>query len=111
MSKRLTSDFPDYNFQGKVGIITPYKSQLRELKSRFTTAYGANIVEDVEFNTTDAFQGRESEVIIFSCVRASPSGGVGFLSDIRRMNVGLTRAKSSLWVLGNSQSLVRGEFW
>jgi senataxin len=109
--KRLTSDFPDYNFQGKVGIITPYKSQLRELKSRFTTAYGANIVEDVEFNTTDAFQGRESEVIIFSCVRASPSGGVGFLSDIRRMNVGLTRAKSSLWVLGNSQSLVRGEFW
>ena len=109
--KRLTSDFPEYNFRGKVGIITPYKSQLRELKSRFTTAYGANIVEDVEFNTTDAFQGRESEVIIFSCVRASPSGGVGFLSDIRRMNVGLTRAKSSLWVLGNSQSLVRGEFW
>jgi senataxin len=109
--KRLTSDFPDYNFQGKVGIITPYKSQLRELKSRFTTAYGANIIEDIEFNTTDAFQGRESEVIIFSCVRASPAGGIGFLQDIRRMNVGLTRAKSSMWVLGNSQSLVRGEFW
>jgi len=109
--KRLTSDFPDYNFRGKVGIITPYKSQLRELKSRFTTTYGASIIEDIEFNTTDAFQGRESEVIIFSCVRASPAGGIGFLQDIRRMNVGLTRAKSSLWVLGNSQSLVRGEFW
>ncbi|KAF2829754.1 hypothetical protein CC86DRAFT_174465 [Ophiobolus disseminans] len=109
--KRLTSDFPDYNFRGKVGIITPYKSQLRELKSRFTTAYGATIIEDIEFNTTDAFQGRESEIIIFSCVRASPAGGIGFLQDIRRMNVGLTRAKSSLWVLGNSQSLVRGEFW
>lgn len=109
--KRLTSDYPDYDFKGKVGIITPYKSQLRELKTRFTTVYGASIVEDIDFNTTDAFQGRESEVIIFSCVRASPAGGIGFLQDIRRMNVGLTRAKSSLWVLGNSQSLIRGEFW
>ncbi|KAH8730645.1 SEN1 N terminal-domain-containing protein [Phaeosphaeriaceae sp. PMI808] len=108
---RLTSDHPEYNFKGKVGIITPYKSQLRELKSRFSTKYGPGIIEDIEFNTTDAFQGRESEVIIFSCVRASPSGGIGFLQDIRRMNVGLTRAKSSLWVLGNTQSLVRGEFW
>lgn len=109
--KRLTSDYRDIDFRGKIGIITPYKSQLRELKSRFSLQYGAGIVEDIEFNTTDAFQGRESEIIIFSCVRASPAGGIGFLQDIRRMNVGLTRAKSSLWVLGNSQSLVRGEFW
>jgi senataxin len=109
--KRLTSDFPDYDFKGKIGIITPYKSQLRELKQRFQNIYGQNIIEDIDFNTTDAFQGRESEVIIFSCVRASPAGGIGFLQDIRRMNVGLTRAKSSLWVLGNSDSLQRGEFW
>lgn len=109
--KRLTSDYPDFDFKGKVGIITPYKSQLRELQARFTNRYGASILEEIDFNTTDAFQGRESEVIIFSCVRASPAGGIGFLQDIRRMNVGLTRAKSSLWVLGNSQSLVRGEFW
>jgi senataxin len=109
--QRLTSDHPDYDFRGKVGIITPYKSQLRELKNRFSAEYGPSIIDDIEFNTTDAFQGRESEVIIFSCVRASPAGGIGFLQDIRRMNVGLTRAKSSLWVLGNSQSLVRGTFW
>ncbi|KAF1916828.1 SEN1 N terminal-domain-containing protein [Ampelomyces quisqualis] len=109
--KRLTSDFPDYNFRGKVGIITPYKSQLRELKNRFSRTYGDTILADIEFNTTDAFQGRESEIIIFSCVRASPSGGIGFLQDVRRMNVGLTRAKSSMWVLGNSQSLERGHFW
>ncbi|KAF1993343.1 tRNA-splicing endonuclease-like protein [Amniculicola lignicola CBS 123094] len=109
--KRLTTDYRDYDFKGKIGIITPYKSQLRELKNRFISTYGASITDDVEFNTTDAFQGRESEVIIFSCVRASPAGGIGFLQDIRRMNVGLTRAKSSLWVLGNSQSLVRGEYW
>ncbi|KAF1835796.1 hypothetical protein BDW02DRAFT_629335 [Decorospora gaudefroyi] len=109
--KRLTSDYSDYDFKGKVGIITPYKSQLRELKQRFMNVWGQAIIEDIDFNTTDAFQGRESEVIIFSCVRASPGGGIGFLQDIRRMNVGLTRAKSSLWVLGNSQSLVRGQFW
>lgn len=109
--ERLITDCKAYDFSGKVGIITPYKSQLRELRSRFAQKYGDSVLTIVEFNTTDAFQGRESEVIIFSCVRASFSGGIGFLSDIRRMNVGITRAKSSLWVLGNSQSLVRGEFW
>jgi ATP-dependent RNA/DNA helicase, senataxin len=108
---RLTTDFAGFNFRSKIGIITPYKSQLAELKFRFKREYGPAIFENVEFNTTDAFQGRESEVIIFSCVRASPAGNIGFLQDIRRMNVGLTRAKSSLWVLGNSDSLMRGEFW
>ena len=109
--ERLITDCKGYDFKGEVGIITPYKSQLRELRLRFAQEYGESVLTTVEFNTTDAFQGRESEVIIFSCVRASFSGGIGFLSDIRRMNVGITRAKSSLWVLGNSQSLTRGEFW
>lgn len=108
--RRLITDFKE-DFTRKVGVITPYKSQLRELKSRFRAEFGGHISEEVEFNTTDAFQGRESEIIIFSCVRANPSGGIGFLQDIRRMNVGLTRAKSSLWVLGNSQSLVKGQYW
>ena len=108
---RLITDCKGYDFNGNVGIITPYKSQLQELRSRFAQRYGASVFNTVEFNTTDAFQGRESEVIIFSCVRASYSKGIGFLSDIRRMNVGITRAKCSLWVLGNSQSLMQGEFW
>lgn len=108
---RLTTDCKTYDFKGKIGIITPYKSQLRELRSRFVQKYGEPIFTNVEFNTADAFQGRECEIIMFSCVRASMSRGIGFLSDIRRMNVGITRAKSSLWVLGNSQSLIQGEFW
>lgn len=108
--ERLTTDYKTYDFSGKIGIITPYKGQLRELKNKFSAKYGNSIFTAVEFNTTDAFQGRECEIIIFSCVRAS-NRGIGFLSDIRRMNVGLTRAKSSLWVLGNSQSLKQGEFW
>ncbi|KAL6231828.1 hypothetical protein BDW75DRAFT_34485 [Aspergillus navahoensis] len=108
--ERLLKDFKEYDFSGKIGIITPYKGQLREMKTQFASKYGNAIFNMIDFNTTDAFQGREAEVIIFSCVRAS-NKGIGFLSDIRRMNVGLTRAKSSLWVLGNSQSLVQGEFW
>ncbi|KJR85573.1 tRNA-splicing [Sporothrix schenckii 1099-18] len=98
-------------FTGKVGIITPYKAQLYALKARFSDQYGPGVLDTVDFNTTDAFQGRECDVIIFSCVRASPTGGIGFMTDIRRMNVGLTRAKSSLWILGDSRALRQGEFW
>ncbi|KAI5809970.1 SEN1 N terminal-domain-containing protein [Peziza echinospora] len=109
--RRLCADFPEQDFRGMIGIITPYKQQLGELKRRFQNEFGQAIIDTIDFNTTDAFQGREREIIIFSCVRASPSGGVGFLSDIRRMNVGLTRAKSSLFILGNARSLLRNEFW
>lgn len=108
---RLTTDFRDVNFSGKVAMITPYKGQLIKLKDTFKSHHGPDITNQIEFNTTDAFQGRESEIVIFSCVRASAKGTVGFLQDIRRMNVGLTRAKTSLWVLGNSQNLIRGEYW
>lgn len=107
---RLLADVPKYDFKRKIGIITPYKGQLQELRRRFSQRYGETVLSEIDFNTTDAFQGRESEIIIFSCVRASTKG-IGFLNDIRRMNVGLTRAKCSLWVLGNSEALVQGEFW
>ncbi|PKS09461.1 hypothetical protein jhhlp_004077 [Lomentospora prolificans] len=109
--ERLRTDYSFYDFKRKIGIITPYKAQLFELRNRFASRYGNDITETIEFNTTDAFQGRECEIIIFSCVRASPTGGIGFMTDIRRMNVGLTRAKSSLWILGDSRALVQGEFW
>ena len=53
----------------------------------------------VEINTVDAFQGREAKIVIFSAVRAAGSHGIGFLSDVRRMNVALTRAKHFLFVI------------
>ena len=109
--QRLLTDCKGYDFGNRIGIITPYKSQLKELRARFADVCGTSVLTDVEFNTTDAFQGRESEIIIFSCVRASTGKSIGFLDDVRRMNVGITRAKCSLWVLGNSQSLMNGEFW
>lgn len=108
--EKLMSVCPSYDFKGKIGIITPYKAQFNALKDTFRANYGREIFDTIEFNTTDAFQGRECEIIIFSCVRAS-EGSIGFLNDYRRMNVGLTRAKYSLWVLGNTKSLVNGKYW
>jgi senataxin len=94
-----------------VGIITPYKQQLTCLEKEFLTVVGSNAAsKGVYINTVDAFQGQERDVIIMSCVRAS-SHGVGFVADIRRMNVALTRARRSLWVIGNASALVQSEDW
>lgn len=109
--ERITADFEEINFDGRIGIVTPYRQQLNELRRQFEARFGQGIHSGVEFNTVDAFQGRERDIIIFSCVRAANEGGVGFLSDIRRMNVGLTRAKSSLFVLGNATFLKRNHMW
>ncbi|KKF96084.1 Helicase SEN1 [Ceratocystis platani] len=109
--RRLKADYPAVDLTRRIGIITPYKAQLAELRFRFAREFGDAINDSIEFNTTDAFQGRECDIIIFSCVRASPTGGIGFMTDIRRMNVGLTRAKSSLWILGDSNALAQGEYW
>lgn len=108
---RLKSAFPNYDFRNKIGIITPYKGQLNQLRRDLTMKYGEGILDEIDTNTTDAYQGREAEIIIFSCVRAEADRGIGFLNDIRRMNVGLTRAKSSMWVLGDSNALRNGKFW
>lgn len=80
-----------------VGIITPYKLQLKCLQREFEEVMGTEEGKDIYINTVDAFQGQERDVIIMSCVRAS-NHGVGFVADIRRMNVALTRARRALWV-------------
>ena len=65
----------------------------------------------MEVNTVDAFQGREANIVIFSCVRAAGSHGIGFLSDVRRMNVALTRAKFFLFVIARCKSIVVNPYW
>ncbi|XP_031745144.1 uncharacterized protein LOC101216410 isoform X2 [Cucumis sativus] len=103
----------------RIGIITPYKCQLSLLRSRFSHSFGASLIVDMEFNTVDGFQGREVDILILSTVRAgdsSPHSGknsssIGFVADARRMNVALTRAKFSLWVLGNSRTLQVNPDW
>lgn len=97
---------------GKVGIISPYKQQVVLLKKVFQSQLGDLAVKDIDFNTIDGFQGQEKDIIMISCVRAEPDAhGVGFLSDTRRMNVAITRAKSALWILGNEKSLVKNPVW
>ncbi|KAH6827842.1 P-loop containing nucleoside triphosphate hydrolases superfamily protein [Perilla frutescens var. hirtella] len=93
-----------------VGIITPYKLQLKCLQREFKDVLNSDEGKDIYINTVDAFQGQERDVIIMSCVRAS-SHGVGFVADIRRMNVALTRARRALWVMGNASALVQSDDW
>ncbi|KAA6418527.1 MAG: hypothetical protein FRX49_11473 [Trebouxia sp. A1-2] len=82
-----------------VAILTPYKAQLALLRSTFAAQHSKAALANVEFATVDGFQGKEADVVLFSCVRAHDGGngergrGVGFLADVRRMNVGLTRAR------------------
>ncbi|ODO09298.1 hypothetical protein I350_02898 [Cryptococcus amylolentus CBS 6273] len=108
---RLNADFGTrINLAMRVGVISMYKEQLRELKKQFIEAFGPAIVELVEFNTVDGFQGQEKDIIILSCVRSGPDlHHIGFLRDVRRMNVALTRAKSSLFVFGNGPTLERSD--
>ncbi|TDH73008.1 hypothetical protein CCR75_003769 [Bremia lactucae] len=96
---------------GKVGMITPYSQQMEELKKRFYCALGERYEQEVEINTVDGFQGREKDIIILSTVRADPKAGVGFLNDIRRMNVALTRAKFACYVIGKENALRSSKPW
>lgn len=109
--EELMNILPNNKFKGRIGVISPYKEQIKTLRDVFQRQWGSTIFHEIDFNTVDGFQGQEKEIIIMSCVRASSTGSVGFLSDIRRMNVALTRARTTLWVLGNKDSLKRDKIW
>ena len=92
--------------QRDIGIITPYAGQVRAIRDSVPGRY-----DSVEVHTVDGYQGREKEVILFSCVRSNSDGNVGFLSDSRRLNVALTRAKRGLIVVGDPDTLRCDEDW
>lgn len=97
--------------QSRVAVITPYAQQTNLLRRQFSDFLGPQYTKLVEINTVDGFQGREANIVIFSCVRAAGSHGIGFLSDVRRMNVALTRAKHFLFVIARCQSIVVNPYW
>lgn len=95
-----------------VGLISPYKAQvqfLRQLlkKDSFFKPYRSAIT----VNTVDGFQGQERDVILISLVRANEEGQIGFLNDLRRMNVAITRARMKLIILGDASTLTRHPFY
>jgi len=94
----------------RVAIITPYTQQTLLLHKLFEEALGSSYSTRVEISTVDAFQGRESGVVIYSCVRAGGKG-IGFLSDVQRMNVALTRAKFYLFVIARRRSIMMNPYW
>ncbi|GAA5947595.1 hypothetical protein JCM3775_000127 [Rhodotorula graminis] len=100
-----------------IGIISPYYAQTRLLVNTFESGYAASRLRtllgaeraaeagEVEVNTVDGFQGREKRVVLLSTVRCNLGGYIGFLTDRRRLNVALTRAKDALIVVGNERTL------
>lgn len=89
----------------QMAMLTPYVAQARLLKQL------SGHDKSIEIGSIDGFQGREKEVVILSLVRSNDKGEVGFLSDTRRMNVGMTRARRLLIVLGDSGTLSRHPFY
>ena len=110
---------PGKNPKPSCAIITPYRQQRTCILKAFAQLFdgdGAAGRLGVRVSTIDGFQGQEADLVILSTVRGSAgagsnSGGVGFLADIRRMNVALTRAKRALWICGNLQTLKRSDAW
>ncbi|CAI5501461.1 unnamed protein product, partial [Closterium sp. Naga37s-1] len=110
--RHLVALYPQLKESSDVGVISPYKHQVKLLRDKFRELLG-EAAHRVDVNTVDGFQGREKDVIIFSCVRAGRGKGksIGFLSDYRRMNVGITRARSSMLVVANAAALMVDEHW
>lgn len=97
----------------QIGVITPYDGQKQYVSEymRRSGSLSSSYYEAIEVASVDAFQGREKDFILLSCVRSSESQGIGFLSDPRRLNVALTRARLGVILLGNPRVLSKNALW
>ncbi|NXH77429.1 SETX helicase, partial [Hydrobates tethys] len=94
----------------RIGIITPYSAQKKKIQEQLDTVFKNNSPGEVD--TVDAFQGREKDCIIVTCVRAhSTKGSIGFLASLQRLNVTITRARFSLFILGRLKTLMENKDW
>ncbi|KAI4981181.1 hypothetical protein ZWY2020_021666 [Hordeum vulgare] len=89
-----------------VGVVSPYKGQVRAIQEKLGKTYETHGGFSVKVRSVDGFQGAEEDIIIFSTVRSNSTGSVGFLNNVNRTNVALTRAKHCLWIVGNATTLV-----
>lgn len=94
------------------GVISPYKAQVQYLRQSIRrNPFFKPFHHLISINTVDGFQGQERDVIVISLVRANEEGQIGFLNDLRRMNVAITRARMKLIILGDASTLTRHPFY
>ncbi|GJN02958.1 hypothetical protein PR202_ga20354 [Eleusine coracana subsp. coracana] len=108
---QLAMRYPELKSSPQVAVISPYKHQVKLLKDHFRSTFGDQSKEVIDVNTVDGFQGREKEIVIFSCVRCNKEQRIGFLDDFRRMNVAITRARSAVLVVGSASTLKQDKHW
>lgn len=95
-----------------VGIISPYRAQVQHLRRLLgKREFFKPFRKYISVNTVDGFQGQERDIILISMVRSNEKGEIGFLRDLRRMNVAITRARMKLIILGNSQTMACHPFY
>lgn len=95
-----------------IGIIAPYKSQIETLQDQFhDNVMSEELKKIISIKTIDGFQGEERDIIYISFVRSNDKGEIGFLSDVRRTNVALTRARKKLVMIGDSATLAANDFY
>ncbi|SGZ22232.1 BQ5605_C022g09458 [Microbotryum silenes-dioicae] len=111
VEKIVTRFFKSGVLPSQIGVITPYEGQRSYVVSymQFNGSLKKELYKDVEVASVDAFQGREKDYIIVSCVRSNEHQGIGFLDDPRRLNVALTRAKYGCVILGNPKVLSKAD--
>lgn len=97
----------------QIGVITPYEGQRAYLVQymQYNGSMHAKLYQEIEVASVDAFQGREKDLIIMSCVRSNEHQGIGFLNDPRRLNVALTRARYGIIIIGNPKVLSKQPLW
>ncbi len=94
------------------GIISPYRAQVRLIRKLLRwQKFFRTLRKQISVNSVDGFQGQERDVIILSMVRDNEKGTIGFLRDLRRMNVAITRARMKLIILGNAETLSQHKFY
>ncbi|CAC27074.1 sen1 [Guillardia theta] len=91
-----------------IGFISGYSGQIEEMRDILSNS---KIKLNEQISTIDSFQGKEKDILFFSCVRSKIERGIGFLADGRRINVAFTRAKLGFWIFGNSFSLRKDSNW
>jgi ATP-dependent RNA/DNA helicase IGHMBP2 len=109
--EELKKKFSTNNFPS-IAIVSPYKQQITILKEQIEHLPDLQeVLAHISVNTIDSFQGQERDIVYISLTRSNAEGAIGFLSDIRRMNVAMTRARKKLIVIGDSATLSNSPFY